>query len=71
MDSRSGDNISVEYYDMIRNQLAVYQKVGEMAKPFSQPISEKLLPDWPYIPNTPPGVPCPPTLVSSQLFRLK
>lgn len=23
----------------------------------------KLLPDWPYFPNVPPGTPCPPTLV--------
>ena len=26
-------------------------------------VRPKLLPDWPYFPNVPPGTPCPPTLV--------
>jgi len=35
----------------------------EIAKPFSEPVRDKLLPDWPYFPNVPAGTPCPPTLV--------
>jgi import inner membrane translocase subunit TIM50 len=34
-----------------------------MSRTFSEPIREKLLPDWPYFPNVPVGTPCPPTLV--------
>jgi len=41
----------------------VLAQVKEVSKPFSEPIREKLLPDWPYFPNVPPGTPCPPTLV--------
>jgi import inner membrane translocase subunit TIM50 len=40
--------------------VAQYQ---EVSRPFSEPNAKKLLPDWPYFPNTPPGTPCPPTLV--------
>ena len=38
-------------------------QAGEVARPFSEPNNPKLLPDWPYLPNVPPGTPCPPTLV--------
>ena len=37
-------------------------QVGEIARPFTDPIREKLLQDWP-VPGVPPGTPCPPTLV--------
>lgn len=50
----------------VRNSYAwrwVQAQVGEISKPFSEPNREKLLPDWPYFPNVPPGTPCPPTLV--------
>ncbi|CAN0264489.1 unnamed protein product, partial [Discosporangium mesarthrocarpum] len=33
-----------------------------MAKPFTDPSREKLMPDWPP-PQAPPDIPCPPTLV--------
>ena len=35
----------------------------EVSKPFAEPLRQKLLPDWPFLPNTPPGMPCPRTLV--------
>jgi len=38
-------------------------QINTVAKPFTEPNREKLLPDWPFIPNTPPDAPCPPTLV--------
>ena len=41
----------------------ILAQTGEISRPFSEPIRQKLLPDWPYFPNTPPGTPCPPTLV--------
>uniref|UniRef100_A0A7S2WSD5 Mitochondrial import inner membrane translocase subunit TIM50 n=1 Tax=Rhizochromulina marina TaxID=1034831 RepID=A0A7S2WSD5_9STRA len=34
-----------------------------MSAPLFKPAYTKLLPDWPYFPNIPPDVPCPPTLV--------
>eukprot|EP00613_Pedinella_sp_CCMP2098_P078602 CAMPEP_0171935042 /NCGR_PEP_ID=MMETSP0993-20121228/32538_1 /TAXON_ID=483369 /ORGANISM="non described non described, Strain CCMP2098" /LENGTH=409 /DNA_ID=CAMNT_0012575875 /DNA_START=65 /DNA_END=1295 /DNA_ORIENTATION=- len=59
----TGDN---ELSAPIRESYAwkwICAQAGEISKPFSEPNREKLLPDWPYIPNTPPGTPCPPTLV--------
>mmetsp|Transcript_35759 Transcript_35759/g.82810 ORF Transcript_35759/g.82810 Transcript_35759/m.82810 type:complete len:432 (+) Transcript_35759:1-1296(+) len=38
-------------------------QLDEISKPFSEPVRDKLLPDWPYFPNIPPDTPCPPTLV--------
>jgi len=35
---------------------------AQLSDPFSKPHSTKLLPDWP-MPNVPPEMPCPHTLV--------
>ncbi len=57
-DSTLGDTVRRSFvYQWISAQ------ASEIARPFSQPNREKLLPDWPYFPNVPPGTPCPPTLV--------
>lgn len=39
------------------------QQWNTMTQPLADPIYKKVLPDWPYIPGTPEGLPCPRTLV--------
>ena len=42
----------------------IFVQIEAIAKPFTEPALEKLLPDWPNgIPGIPPNVPAPPTLV--------
>ena len=41
----------------------VLAQLDEISRPFSEPVRDKLLPDWPFFPNIPPDTPCPPTLV--------
>ncbi|CAM9288322.1 unnamed protein product [Phaeothamnion confervicola] len=39
------------------------KQIGKLTYTFTKPVSDKLLPDWPPMPNVPPDTPCPPTLV--------
>ncbi len=45
-----------------RAAMGILQTTTSFTKHFTDPNSDKLLPDWP-VPNYPPDAPCPPTMV--------
>ncbi len=42
---------------------SIMKTTKSFTKRFTDPNSDKLLPDWPPYPHFPPDTPCPPTLV--------